>query len=99
SESVFSAISVVVFFVLPLAVLSGSPSLLGSVVLFLLLAILLGFTLLMVASLPFVQRLLVLRIGWMFGESVELAARNLSRHRRRHTTTALLFTLSVALVI
>ncbi|MGA2658250.1 MAG: FtsX-like permease family protein [Verrucomicrobiota bacterium] len=94
-----SGLSVVVFFVLPAAFLSGNPSLIGTVVLCLLLSILLGFTLMMVGLLPFVQRLLFLGLGWAFEPATELAARNLERHRRRHTTTALLFTLSVALVI
>ena len=94
-----SSLSVVVFFVLPSAFLSGNPSLIGAVVLCLLLSILLGFTLLMVGLLPSVQRLLFLALGWAFEPATELAARNLERHRRRHTTTALLFTLSVALVI
>lgn len=96
---VLSALSVVVFFVLPAAFLSGDPSLIGTVILCLLLSILLGFTLVMVGILPFLQRLLFLALGWAFAPATELAARNLERHRRRHTTTALLFTLSVSLVI
>ena len=96
---VLTALSVVVFFVLPTAVLSGNPSLIGTVVLCLLVSILLGFTLTMVGVLPWLQRFLVLATGWAFGPAAELAGRNLDRHRRRHTTTALLFTLSVSLVI
>ncbi|MGA2866557.1 MAG: ABC transporter permease [Verrucomicrobiota bacterium] len=99
SGLVLSALSVIVFFVLPGAFLSGNPSLIGTVILCLLLSILLGFTLVMVGLLPFVQGLLFLGLGWAFEPASELAARNLARHRRRHTTTALLFTLSVALVI
>lgn len=94
-----SAISVVVFFILPAAFLSGNPSLIGTVVLCLLLAILLGFTLAMVALLPFLERLVLWLVGWMLGPVAELSGRNLERHRRRHATTALLFTLSVAMVI
>ncbi len=94
-----SALSVVVFFVLPTALLSGNPSLIGTVVLCLLVSILLGFTMALVGVLPFVQRALLFGLGWLFGPAAELAGRNLERHRRRHTTTALLFTLSVSLVI
>jgi len=96
---VLAALSVVVFFVLPTALLSGNPSLIGTVVLCLLVSILLGFTLTMVGVLPWLQRFLVPATGWAFGPAAELAGRNLDRHRRRHTTTALLFTLSVSLVI
>ena len=96
---VLSALSVVVFFVLPTALLSGNPSLIGTLVLCLLVSILLGFTMALVGVLPFVQRALLLGLGWLFGPVAELAGRNLERHRRRHTTTALLFTLSVSLVI
>lgn len=94
-----SGLAVVVFFVLPSAVLSGDASLIGSVVLGLLLAILLGFTLLAVAVLPAITRLMFAVIGWSFGPVAELAARNLLRHRRRSRTTALMFILAVALVI
>lgn len=94
-----AAVSVVVFFVLPSAFLSGNPSLIGTVVLSLLLAILLGFTLVITAVLPVIERALLGIGGWYLGPIAELAGRNLERHRRRHTTTSLLFTLSVALVI
>jgi putative ABC transport system permease protein len=94
-----SSLSVVVFFALPTAFLSGNPSVIGAVFLCLLLSMLLGFTLLTVGLLPWVQRGLFLGLGWAFEPVTEMAARNLERHRRRHTTTALLFTLSVALVI
>jgi putative ABC transport system permease protein len=96
---VLSALSVVVFFVVPTALLSGNPSLIGTVVLCLLLSILLGFTLIMVGVLPLVERLVLFGAGWVFGPAAELAGRNLERNRRRNTTTALLFTLSVSLVI
>jgi len=96
---VLSALSVIVFFVLPTAFLSGNPSLIGTVVLCLLLSILLGFTLVMVGVLPLVERLVLVGAGWLFGAAAELAGRNLERNRRRNTTTALLFTLSVSLVI
>jgi putative ABC transport system permease protein len=94
-----SALSVVVFFVLPTAFLSGNPSLIGTVVLCLLVSILLGFTLTMIGVLPFVERIVLGAFGWALGPAAELAGRNLQRHRRRNTTTALMFTLSVALVI
>ena len=96
---VLSSLSVLVFFVLPNAFLSGNPSLIGTVILSLLLSILLGFTLIMVGVLPFLQRVLLRLVGRAFEPVTELAGRNLDRHRRRHTTTALLFTLSVSLVI
>ncbi len=96
---VLSALAGVVFFVLPTALLSGNPSLIGTVVLCLLVSILLGLTLATVGVLPFVQRGLLWFGGWSFGPAAELVGRNLERHRRRHTTTALLFTLSVSLVI
>lgn len=96
---VLAALSAIIFFVLPTAFLSGNPSLIGTVILCLLVSIVLGFTLASVGLLPWLQRLLVLLLGRALGPSSELAARNLDRHRRRHTTTALLFTLSVSLVI
>lgn len=94
-----SALSVVVFFILPTAFLSGNPSLMGTVVLCLLLTILLGFTLVTVGALPLLERAVMACIGWAFGPAAELARRNLARHRRRNTTTAIMFILSVSLVI
>lgn len=94
-----TSVSGVVFFVLPAAVLSGNPSLIGSVILSLLIAILLGLTLMALGLLPGFQRLLFGLLRPWFGMASGLAARNLDRHRRRHTTTALLFTLSVSLVV
>lgn len=94
-----STLAVVVFFVLPTAFLSGDPSLIGTVVLCLLMTILLGFTLVAVGTLPWVERLVMAVIGRAFGPAAELAARNLGRHRRRNTTTAIMFILSVSWVI
>ncbi len=94
-----TSVSAVVFFVLPTAIFSGNPSLIGSVVLCLLLSILMGLTLMALGALPGLQRVLFALFGTSFGAAGDLAARNLTRHRRRHTMTALLFTLSVSLVI
>ena len=94
-----SALSVVVLFILPTAFLSGNPSLIGTVVLGLLLATLLGFTLVAVGVLPLIEWCVMAAVGWAFGPSAELARRNLVRHRRRNTTTALMFILSISLVI
>ncbi len=94
-----SVLSVVVLFVLPAAFLSGNPSLIGTVVLTLLLATLLGFTLLAVGVLPVIEWCVMAVVGRAFGPSAELARRNLVRHRRRNTTTALMFILSISLVI
>ena len=94
-----SALAVVVFFVLPTAFLSGDPSLIGTVILCLLLTILLGLTLVALGALPFVERVVMAVIGRAFGPAAELAGRNLTRNRRRNTTTALMFILSVSWVI
>ena len=94
-----SALSVVVFFVLPTAFLSGNPSLIGTVVLCLLVSILLGLHAGQRRRSALCAAALVVGSGPAFGPAAELAGRNLDRHRRRHTTTALLFTLSVSLVI
>ena len=94
-----STLSVVVFFILPTAFLSGNPSLMGTVVLCLLLTILLGFSLVAVGVLPFIEGGVMACTGWAFGPSAELARRNLTRHRRRNTTTAIMFILSVSMVI
>jgi len=94
-----SALSVIVFFVLPTAFLSGNSSLIGTVVLCLLLTILLGFTLVAAGALPLLEGVIMRLLGGMIGPSAELARRNLERHRRRNTTTALMFILSVSLVI
>ncbi len=94
-----SAISGVVFFILPNAVISGDPSLIGGVVLGLLVVILIGFTLLAVAAAPLVERGVLACLGWIFGPASELAGRNLARHRRRNVTTSLLFALSVSFVL
>jgi putative ABC transport system permease protein len=94
-----SALSVVVFFVLPTAFLSGNSSLIGTVVLCLLLTILLGFTLVAAGALPLLQGLIMSLLAGVLGPSAELARRNLDRHRRRNTTTALMFILSISLVI
>jgi putative ABC transport system permease protein len=94
-----SALAVVVFFVLPSALLSGNPSLIGTIVLCLLVAMVFGFTLAAVGLLPVAERLILGILGGLLGPSAELTGRNLQRHRRRHLTTALLFTLSVSLVV
>ena len=94
-----SALSVVVFFVLPTAFLSGNSSLIGTVVLCLLLTILLGFTLVAASALPLLEGVIMRLLAAVLGPSAELARRNLERHRRRNTTTALMFILSVSLVI
>ena len=94
-----SALSVVVFFVLPTAFLSGNSSLIGTVVLCLLLTILLGFTLVAAGALPVLEGVIMWLLAGVLGPSAELARRNLARHRRRNTTTALMFILSVSLVI
>lgn len=96
---VLSALSVIVFFILPTAFLSGNPSLIGTVVLCLLLTVLLGFTLVAVGALPLLERAVMGVTGWAFGPAAELARRNLAKHRRRNTTTAIMFILSVSLVI
>ncbi|MBI4612642.1 MAG: ABC transporter permease [Planctomycetes bacterium] len=97
--SALSAVSVVVFFVLPTAFLSGNPSLIGAVVLGLLFSTLLGFTLVAVGILPFVESAVMAAAGWAFGRSRDLARRNLARHRRRNLTTSVMFTLSVSFVL
>jgi putative ABC transport system permease protein len=94
-----SAVSVVVFFVLPSAFLSGDSSLIGTVVLCLLLTILVGFTLLAVSALAWIEFPILRVLGWVVGPAAELGYRNLQRHRRRNSTTALMFILSVALVV
>lgn len=96
---VLSALAGIIFFVLPAALFSGSPSIIGSIVLCLLLALLLGFTMAAMGMLRFVVRVVLSLTGWSFGPVKDLVTGNLDRHRRRHTTTALLFTLSVALVL
>jgi len=99
SGAVLSVLSAVVFFILPSAFLSGNPSLIGTVVLCLLLVLLLGFTMLAVGAMPWSTRLAMAAIGWTLGPSAELATKNLARNRRRNNTTALMFILSVSMVI
>jgi putative ABC transport system permease protein len=94
-----SAISGTVFFLLPNAVLSGDPSLVGGVVLGLLVVILIGFTMIAVAASPVVERVVLFFLGGFFGPSAELAGRNLGRHRRRNVTTSMMFALSVSFVL
>jgi len=90
---------VVVFFVLPTAFLSGDSFLIGTVVLCLLLTILLGFTLMAVSALSWIQIPIMWLLGCVVGPAAELGYRNLQRHHRRNSTTALMFILSVALVV
>jgi putative ABC transport system permease protein len=94
-----SAISGTVFFLLPNAVLSGDPSLIGGVALGLLVVILIGFTMIAVAAGPVVERVVLFFLGGFFGPSAELAGRNLGRHRRRNVTTSMMFALSVSFVL
>ncbi|MBV8880908.1 MAG: ABC transporter permease [Planctomycetaceae bacterium] len=94
-----SAISGTVFFLLPNAVLSGDPSLIGGVALGLLVVILSGFTMIAVAAGPLVERAVLFVCGRLFGPAAELAGRNLSRHRRRNVTTSMMFALSVSFVL
>lgn len=94
-----AAISTVTFFVLPSALLSGDPSLIGAVVLGLLVLLLIGFTLVALAVQPVMERAVLGALGWAFGPASELAGRNLARQRRRSTTTSLMFALSVSFVL
>jgi ABC-type lipoprotein release transport system permease subunit len=94
-----SAISGTVFFLLPNAVLSGDPSLIGGVALGLLVVILSGFTMIAVAAGPLVERVVIAALGGLFGPAAELAGRNLGRHRRRNVTTSMMFALSVSFVL
>src|SRR6185503_7769997 len=94
-----SAISGTVFFLLPNAVLSGDPSLIGGVALGLLVVILIGFTMIAVAAGPPVERVVLFFLGRFFGPSAEMAGRNLGRHRRRNVTTSMMFALSVSFVL
>jgi putative ABC transport system permease protein len=94
-----SAISGTVFFLLPNAVLSGDPSLIGGVALGLLVVILIGFTMVAVAAAPLVERGVLWALGGLFGPASELAGRNLARHRRRNATTSMMFALSVSFVL
>jgi putative ABC transport system permease protein len=94
-----SAVSGTVFFLLPNAVLSGDPSLIGATALGLLVVILIGFTMIAVAAGPPVERLVLAVLGGLFGPASDLARRNLGRHRRRNATTSLMFALSVSFVL
>jgi ABC-type antimicrobial peptide transport system permease subunit len=94
-----SAISGTVFFLLPNAVLSGDPSLIGGVALGLLVVILIGFTMIAVAAGPPVEKAVLFVLGGFFGPAAELAGRNLGRHRRRNVTTSMMFALSVSFVL
>jgi len=94
-----SAISGTVFFLLPNAVLSGDPSLIGGVALGLLVVILIGFTMIAVAAGPPVERMVLFMLSGLFGPAAELAGRNLGRHRRRNVTTSMMFALSVSFVL
>jgi ABC-type lipoprotein release transport system permease subunit len=94
-----SAVSGTVFFVLPSALLSGDPALIGSVALGLLAAIVVGFTLIAAAAAPFLERTVLAVLAPVFGPAADLAARNLAGHRRRSVTTSLMFALSVSFVV
>jgi putative ABC transport system permease protein len=94
-----SAISGVVFFLLPGAVVSGDPSLIGAVALGLLALLLVGLAMIAAAAAPLVEKLVLAVGGGLFGPSAELAGRNLARHRRRNATTSLMFALSVSFVL
>jgi putative ABC transport system permease protein len=94
-----SAVSGTVFFILPNAFMSADPSLIGGVVLGLLVVILIGFTMVAVAAQPLVERAVLAVGGFLFGPAAELAGRNLVRHRRRNTTTSIMFALSVSFVL
>jgi putative ABC transport system permease protein len=94
-----SALSGTVFFLLPGAVLSGDPSLIGGVALGLLVVLIVGLTLTALAAAPWAERVVMACAAPFFGPAAELAARNLGRHRRRNASTSLLFALSVAFVL
>ena len=48
---------------------------------------------------PLLESVIMRLLSGVLGPAAELARRNLERHRRRNTTTALMFILSVSLVI
>lgn len=99
SGAALSAISGVVFFLLPNAVVSGDPALIGAMALGLLVVLVIGFTMVAVAASPAVERGVMLLARPLFGPAAELAGRNLARHRRRNVTTSLMFALSVSFVL
>ncbi len=94
-----SAVSGVVFFILPGAVVSGDPSLIGAVALGLLALLLMGLSMIAAAAAPAVERMVLAAGGRLFGPAAELAARNLARNRRRNVATSLMFALSVSFVL
>lgn len=95
-----SGVSGIVFFVFPTAFITQDMSVIGTLFLALLLALLVGFDLIGLGGLvPAVERVLV-RIIRPFTRSInDVVAMYLKKHRRRNTLTAIMYSVSIAFIL
>jgi cell division protein FtsX len=84
---------------MPRALASGDPTLLAVILGVVLITLLVGVVFLSLGAQPLLERFVFRAIRSRLGTSGGIAERNLKRYRRRNTATALMFTLSVALVL
>ncbi|MHC4600461.1 MAG: FtsX-like permease family protein, partial [Planctomycetota bacterium] len=86
-------------FFMPRALASGDPTLLAVILGVILITLLVGVVFLSLGAQPVLERIVFGSLRPWLGTSSDIAERNLKRYRRRNTATALMFTLSVALVL
>jgi putative ABC transport system permease protein len=84
---------------IPRTLASGDPTLVAVVLGIVLITLLAGMVLLSLGAQPLLERGVNRILRPFLGRASSLAERNLRRYRRRNTATALIFSLSVALVL
>ncbi len=97
---VISGVSGFVFFVFPTAFITGDLSVIGTLFLGMMLALLLGFDLIGLGGLvPSVEKLLVRIIRPFTRRINDVVAMYLKKHRRRNTLTAIMYSVSIAFIL
>jgi len=101
SGGMLAAFGLSIYYLFPLALLSGSVGLLMNIFLVLLLSMLLGLVLLSLNLSQIVERLLLsLTIDWWEARAVSrLVRKNLSVHRTRNMQSSVMFALSTAFIV
>ena len=92
-------LGLVVYYTITLVAIQRDPGLLAWGTSALLLMMLVGFVMAAIGAQPVLEQALVKLLGPWLKTTRLFAARNLARYRRRNTTTALIFALSISLVM
>ena len=97
---IISGVSGFVFFVFPTAFITGDLSVIGTLFLAMMLALLLGFDMIGLGGLvPSVEKALVRIIRPFTRRINDVVAMYLKKHRRRNTLTAIMYSVSIAFIL